>query len=202
VFGFYLLYAEIFEKGCLFIAGRCCIMEMIEKVLSSETKFEGRIFTVHVDDVELPNGAKSKREIVEHNGGVGIIAVDKDKNVFVVNQYRVVFSEIVTEIPAGKVEKGEDPYDCGVRELEEETGYCAKKFEHLGTFYPTPGYCHEKINIYLATELYPTKQNLDEGEFLEVKKIPLDTLYDMVMQNKIYDAKTVVAVLKAKAILG
>lgn len=177
-------------------------MDMTEKVLASKVMFEGRIFTVHVDDVELPDGSKSKREIVEHHGGVGIIAVDEDKNVFIVRQYRAPFSEVLSEIPAGKLEAGEDPYKCGIRELEEETGFRADKIVHLGEYYPSPGYCHEKINIYLATELHKVGQHLDSGEFLEVDKIPLDTLYDMVMDNKIGDAKTAIAILKAKAILG
>lgn len=177
-------------------------MDMTEKVLSSKIIFEGKIFTVHVDDVELPDKSTSKREIVEHSGGVGVIAVDENKNVFIVRQYRIAFSEIVTEIPAGKLNKGENPYECGIRELEEETGYCANKVIHLGEYYATPGYCSEKLNIYLATELYKTKQNLDEGEFLEVDRVPLDTLFDMVMNNEIKDAKTAIAILKAKAILG
>lgn len=176
-------------------------MDMTEKVLSSKVTFEGRIFTVHVDDIELPDGRKSKREIVEHHGGVGVIAIDENNEVFVVKQYRAPFSDILMEIPAGKLNKDEDPYECGIRELEEETGFRADKITHLGEFFPSPGYCHEKINIYMATGLHKVGQHLDEGEFLEVCKIPLDELYDMVMQNKICDAKTVIAILKAKAIL-
>lgn len=176
-------------------------MDMTEKVLSSKVTFEGRIFTVHVDDIELPDGKKAKREIVEHYGGVGVIAVDENKNVLVVRQYRAPFSEVLLEIPAGKLNKDEDPYECGIRELEEETGMRADKIVHLGEFFPSPGYCHEKINIYMATGLHKTSQHLDDGEFLEVYKIPLDELYDMVMQNKISDAKTVIAILKAKAML-
>lgn len=176
-------------------------MDMTEKVLSSKVTFEGRIFTVHVDDIELPDGKKAKREIVEHHGGVGVIAVDENKEVFVVRQYRAPFSEVLLEIPAGKLNKDEDPYECGIRELEEETGFRADKIVHLGEFFPSPGYCHEKINIYMATELHKVGQHLDDGEFLEVSKIPLDELYEMVMQNKISDAKTVIAILKAKAML-
>ncbi len=177
-------------------------MDMTEKILSSRTMFEGKIFSVHVDSVELPDGRKSTREIVEHHGGVGIIAVDENKDVFVVKQYRVAFSDVLMEIPAGKLNEGEDPYECGIRELEEETGCRADKIVHLGEYFPSPGYCHEKINIYLATGLHYFGQHLDEGEFLEVEKIPLDTLYDMVMDNKISDAKTAIAILKAKALLG
>ena len=106
------------------------------------------------------------------------------------------------EIPAGKMEYGEDPLECGARELIEETGYKAEEFTHLGEYYATPGYCEEKLNIFLARKLTFVGQNLDDGEFLNVSKYSLDELYQMVMDNKIYDAKTAVAILKAKAILG
>lgn len=173
-----------------------------EKILDSETIFNGKIITVRVDSVELPNGNKSKREIVEHHGGVGVIAVTPKREVFMVTQYRIAAKSMMLEIPAGKLELGEDPLEAGIRELEEETGYKANKVVPLGVYYATPGYCEEKLSLYLATDLEFVGQHLDENEFLNVSKIPLDELYNMVMDNKIYDCKTAIAILKAKAILG
>lgn len=177
-------------------------MDFTEKTTSSERIFEGRIINLKVDTVSLPNGNIATRELVEHSGGVGVIAVDGDRNVLMVSQYRKPFDEMVLEIPAGKLNFGENPLECGKRELEEETGYIAGNYECLGVYYPTPGYCLEKITIYLATELVKTKQHLDEDEFLDVHTMKLDELFDMVMENKINDAKTAIAILKAKAILG
>lgn len=177
-------------------------MDFTEKTISTKRIFDGRIINLKVDTVTLPNGHESTRELVEHPGGVGVIAVDDEKNVFMVTQYRKPFDEIVLEIPAGKLNYGENPLDCGMRELEEETGITADNYEYIGVYYPTPGYCLEKITIYLATGLKETRQHLDEDEFLDVHKIKLDTLFDMVMNNEINDAKTAIAILKAKAILG
>ena len=119
-----------------------------------------------------------------------------------VNQYRIAAKSMMLEIPAGKLEFGEDPLECGKRELIEETGYKANEFIHLGEYYATPGYCEEKLNIYLARNLEWVGQHLDEGEFLNVETYKLDDLYSMVMNNKIYDAKTAIAILKAKMIVG
>ena len=122
----------------------------------------------------LPDGKTASRELVAHGGGVGIIAVSEDGDVLMVSQYRIAAREMMLEIPAGKLEKGEDPLECGKRELIEETGYEAEEFTHLGTYYATPGYCEEKLHIYLARGLNFVGQNLDEGEFLNVKKYKLD----------------------------
>ncbi len=177
-------------------------MDYIEKTISTKPIYDGKVIKVRVEDVELPDGRTSKRELVAHGGGVGVIAVNDKREVYMVNQYRIAARSMMMEIPAGKLEFGEDPLETGKRELIEETGYKANKFVHLGEYYATPGYCEEKLNIYLATELEYVGQNLDEGEFLDVKTYTLDELYDMVMDNKIYDAKTAIAILKAKAILG
>ena len=178
-------------------------MDCKEKILSTKDDiFNGRIFKVKVHDIELPDGKPAKREIVEHHGGVGVIAVTPERDVFMVTQYRIAADEMMLEIPAGKLEKDEDPYDAGMRELEEETGYRTDKLEFLGEYYATPGYCTERLSIYLATNLEYTGQHLDPGEFLSVSKIPLDKLYEMVMNNEIRDCKTAIAILKAKAILG
>lgn len=177
-------------------------MNFEEKTISSELIYNGKIINVRKDTVQLPNGKTALRELIAHPGGVGVIAVDENKDVFMVTQYRIAAKSDMLEIPAGKMEYGEDPLECGSRELIEETGYKAKNFIHLGEYYATPGYCEEKLNIYLAQDLEFVGQNLDEGEFLNVKKYSLDELYKMVMDNKIYDAKTAIAILKAKAILG
>lgn len=177
-------------------------MEFEEKTLSTENIFDGRVIHVRVEKVELPDGKTSTRELIGHPGGVGVIAVDEHRKVFMVSQYRIAARSMMLEIPAGKLEYGENPLECGKRELIEETGYKANEFTHLGEYYATPGYCEEVLNIYLAKDLEFVGQNLDEGEFLNVKQYDLDELYQMVMDNKIYDAKTAIAILKAKAILG
>ena len=177
-------------------------MDYIEKPLSSKKVYDGKIIKVRVDDVELPDGRLAKRELISHGGGVGIIPVNENGEVLMVNQYRIAAKSMMLEIPAGKLEFGEDPLECGKRELIEETGYKANEFIHLGEYYATPGYCEEKLNIYLARNLEWVGQHLDEGEFLNVETYKLDDLYSMVMDNKIYDAKTAIAILKAKMIVG
>ena len=177
-------------------------MNFEEKTISSESIYDGKIIKVRVEQVELDDGSHAMRELIAHPGGVGVIAVDENNEVFMVTQYRIAAKSMMMEIPAGKLEYGEDPLECGERELIEETGYRASEFLHLGEYYATPGYCEEKLNIYLAKGLEFVGQHLDEGEFLNVKKYSLDELYGMVMDNKIHDAKTAIAILKAKAVLG
>ena len=176
-------------------------MEYIEKKLSSEDIYKGKIVHLHVDEVELIDSSRAKREIIEHDGGVTVIPVDKDGNVYCVRQYRYAFGESIIETPAGKLERGEDPLECAIRELGEETGFTAGEFVYLGEFYPSPGYCHEKLYAYLALGLTKGEAHPDEGEFLDVLKYSLDELVDMVMNNELRDAKTIIAVLKAKKYL-
>lgn len=177
-------------------------MNFEEKTISAENIFDGKIIKVRREQVELSDGSRAERELIAHPGGVGVIAVDEDRQVFMVTQYRIAARDNMLEIPAGKLEYGENPLECGKRELTEETGYSAEEFIHLGEYYATPGYCEEKLNIYLARGLEFVGQHLDEGEFLNVSRYDLDELYSMVMDNQIYDAKTAIAILKAKAILG
>ncbi len=172
-------------------------MAFYEKTLSSEEIYNGAIITVHRDEVELINGKTSTREVVEHNGGVGVIAVDTDDYVPMIRQYRYPFGAEVLEIPAGKLERGEEPFACAVRELSEETGLEAGEFMPLGKILPSPGYCHEVLHIYLARDLRHGTAHLDADEFLSVERYPLTTLYDMVMSGEIEDAKSVIAILKA-----
>lgn len=176
-------------------------MNLIEKTVSTEEIFDGRVVKLRVDTVELPDGKIQTREVISHPGGVGIIAIDEDNNVLMVKQFRTGAKKVVLEIPAGKLEYGEDPKECGKRELSEETGFVANEFLHLAKFYVTPAYCEEIINIYFARNLVPSKQHLDDGEFLDVLKVPFDELYKMVINNEIQDGKTIIAVLKLKEFL-
>ena len=172
-------------------------MEFYEKTTCSEVKYEGRILKLRVDTVQLPDGSTASREIVEHSGGVAVVAVDENGFVYMVNQFRKPYERVITELPAGKLNEGEDPLQCGVRELEEETGLWADKFISLGSAYPSPGYVREELYIYLALGLHQGSAHLDEGEFLTVEKIHIDELVKKVMNNEIRDAKTVIGILKA-----
>lgn len=176
-------------------------MDYTEKTVSTEEKYRGRIVYVHLDQVELVDGNIARREIVEHNGGVAIIPVDDDGTVTCVRQYRYAVGEHLLELPAGKLTVGEEPLHCAERELSEETGYTADNMVFLGAFYPSPGYCKETLYIYLATGLHKGQAHLDKGEFLDVEKYSLDTLYTMAMNNELTDAKTIIGVLKAKLYL-
>ncbi|MBR2132775.1 MAG: NUDIX hydrolase [Oscillospiraceae bacterium] len=177
-------------------------MELKEKKLSGETVFDGKIMHVRCDTVLLPDGTLASREVVDHPGGVGVLALDNEKNVLVVSQYRYPYGRVLREIPAGKLEYGEDPEAAARRELREETGAVAGRFEWLGELYPTPGYCDEIVRMYLARDLTFGETDLDEGEFLNLERVPFDTLVEQVLHGEIRDAKTVAAVLKAKILLN
>ena len=173
-------------------------MKLIEKKISRKDIFRGRVFNIHVDTVRLPNNAIATREVVEHHGGVGILALDENDNILMVRQFRYGAGDVFLEIPAGKLERGEDPAGCGIRELREETGMNASEYTFLAKMYPTPAYCSECIHIYLARGLTPAAggQNLDEGEFLQVERVPLAEALRMCTSGEITDAKTLVAIFK------
>lgn len=175
-------------------------MRLTEKTLSEEEIYNGKIIRVHKDIAELPDGRRTIREVIDHPGGVGILPLRDDMTVAMVRQFRYPFKEIILEIPAGKLERGEDPLECAKRELSEETGCEAGEFIPLGEIYPSPGCYGEILRIYLADKLTEGKAHLDEGEFLNVEYIPLATLYNMVMSGEIKDAKTAIAVLKTAAL--
>jgi len=169
---------------------------MTEKPVKQEYKYKGKIVNLRVDDALLPDGSTAKREVVEHPGGVCIAALTDKNELLFVEQFRYPYFEIVPELPAGKLEYGEDPFEAGKRELREETGAVADEYEELGKLYPTPGYCGEIIHMYLARSLHFGSQELDEDEFLEVKRIPLKEAFKMVMNNEIRDSKTQVGIVK------
>lgn len=172
-----------------------------EKTLSSEIIFNGKIFTLEKREIELQNGQKTVREIINHHGGVGVLPILDDGTVILVKQYRSGAQDVLLEIPAGKLNQGEDHRACGIRELEEETGYTAKDVTYLGYFYPTPAYDSEKTHMYLARGLTPGKAHPDENEFVETVKMPFEQLLNMVINNEIKDAKTISAVLMADKLL-
>lgn len=171
-------------------------MAHTEKQLDSREIFNGRVIRVTLDTVELENGRTSKREIVHHHGGACVLAHTDDDCVYLVRQYRYALGEEIWELPAGKLEAGEDPFEAARRELEEECGVTADEYIDLGVLYPTVGYDSEKIYIWAARGLHEVPQHLDEGEFLDVVKMPFAEVLGMVMDGTIRDSKTVAGVLK------
>lgn len=176
-------------------------MKFFEKTITSEDIFKGKVFSVKKETVKLPDDTNAYREVVIHPGGVGILPIDNNKNIILVRQFRKGAESEVLEIPAGKIELNESIESCAKRELLEETGYVSDNIKYLGEYFPTPAYCSEIIRIFLATDLKYIGQKLDEGEFLELVKLKFNDAYKMVLSNEIKDAKTVIAILKAKEIL-
>ena len=172
-------------------------MAHFEKTNSSKEIFSGKVIRVCHDEVTLENGKTALREVVYHNGGVCVLPLCSDGSVIFVRQFRYPYKEEVLELPAGKLEKGEDPFDAAKRELLEEVGATSECYTDLGKLYPSPGYCSEIISMYLAQNLEFTAQNLDEDEFLDVVRIPLERAKNMVLSGEIVDSKTQAAVLKA-----
>ena len=177
-------------------------MNLTENTLDKVYVFKGRIINLRCDKVLLPNGNEATREVIEHPGGVCIAALTDENELLFVRQFRYPYKEVVLEVPAGKLNYGEDPLECGKRELLEETGAKAEKYTFLGELYPSPGYCGEIIYLYLAENLSFFDQKLDEEEFLEVERIPLDKAGQMVLNNEIADAKTQTVILKTKLLRG
>lgn len=172
-------------------------MNLIEKQIEKNYIFNGRIINLRKDVALLPNNTTAIREVVEHKGGVCVAPLTADDELIFVKQFRYPYMEEILELPAGKRDSlDENPLDCGIRELKEETGATAQKITFLGELYPTPGYCDEIIWMYLATGLSYGEQDPDEDEFLEVYRIPLKKAVEMVMNGEIKDAKTQTLVLK------
>lgn len=173
-------------------------MAHVEKYISGETMFDGKILRVTVDTVELENGKHAKREVVHHHGGSGVVALTDRDEVYLVRQFRYAFGQELLEIPAGKLEPGEEPLPAAQRELMEECGLTADKYIDLNPIYPSVGYDNEVIYMYLATGLHETQANPDEDEFLDLIKMPLEDALEMIKNGQIKDAKTVAALLKVK----
>ena len=166
-----------------------------EKRTAGKTIYEGNILRLYRDEVEFPDKHKSAREVVEHSGGVSVLAENEDGKVILIKQYRYPVDEVIYEIPAGKLELDEDPAECAARELREETGYSAQKFNKIFEFFPTPGYSTETIYIYQAEELNFVGRELEEGEYIEVVPKTRTELKELLQSGKIKDSKTLIAVM-------
>ncbi len=171
-------------------------MDMKEKKINGEVIYDGVVVKLEKDKVLCPNGNESYREIVRHPGGAAILAITKDNEVILERQFRYSYDEVIYEIPAGKLERGEDPYYAALREFEEETGNKTEKLESLGEVYPTCGYSSEIIYLYLAKDFVKTHTNLDEDEVIELEYIPLKKVIKMIENNEIKDAKTIIAITR------
>ncbi len=168
---------------------------MAENVLASTTVYRGRIFNVRVDTVAFPDGRTGTREIVEYPGAVVVVALDEAERVLLVRQYRHAVGRELLELPAGKLEPGEDPLACARRELVEETGYAAREWQFLLDYYSTPGFTTEKMYLYRAAGLEAAEAAPDSDEFIQVVKVPLRRALEMVAGGEICDAKSIVGLL-------
>ena len=170
---------------------------LTEKTLNSTEIYNGRVFKITHDDIELSNAQKSTRDVVHHNGGVVIVA-EKNNEILMVQQYRYPTKEVLYELPAGKLDKqGEDVLSAAKRELEEETGYIAQDWKSLGYIWTSPGFCSEKLYLFKATNLTFKGQHLDEGEILNYLEIDKEKVFNMVNNGEINDAKTICALMRA-----
>lgn len=173
-----------------------------EKTIHTEKIFEGNIIELQVDEVSLPNGKVSKREIIKHPGAVAIIAITKDNKLVLVKQYRKALEKTLIEIPAGKLDNNEQPLVAAVRELEEETGYTTKELSFVTSFYTSPGFANELVHIYITDSLEKLETPVagDEDEFIEIMEVTLDEAKQFVEDEQIHDAKTNYAILYLHAL--
>ncbi len=174
----------------------------IEKTLSSDLVYRGKIINLKVDRVELSGGRKAIREVVQHAGAVAVVAVDSEENVLLARQYRYPAGKELLEIPAGMVEQGEDPLSGAKRELAEETGAAATSWQYLFGFYSSPGFSDEYLRVYLARDLEFASQSLDEDESIDLVKIPLGRVPEEIERGGIQDAKSIAGLLGAFRLLG
>lgn len=177
-------------------------MELIERVTSSRTIYDGKLVHLRVDTVQLPNGVESQREIVTHRGAVCIVALVTEDTVLMVRQFRLAAGRVLLEIPAGTMEAGENPDACAARELEEETGFKPGALRELFRAFLSPGYSTERIHAYLATGLTDGTVHLDAGENVRVVKVPIADIDRMISAGEIEDAKSVAALMTALRLLN
>ena len=180
---------------------RAMYEELKETTISREDVYAGKIFTVHVDQVRLPNGTTAVREVADHCPCVAVVALDDENNVLTVTQYRYVFGRALLEIPAGKLEPGEDPAAGALRELREETGATPDEFIPMGKLILSPGCLGEELYLFLARGLHMGDTQPDEDEFLVQERIPFEEMVHRCVRGEIDDGKTVAAILKAKILL-
>lgn len=173
---------------------------LVETKLSSEPIFDGHVIRVFKDTVALSNGKTATREVVRHNGATCIVPITDSGEVLMVRQFRYALGRITLEIPAGKIDPGESPEVCAVRELAEETGYTSNNIVYLGELHTSVGFCDEVIHMYAAKDLVRHELSPDEDEFLNLSAIPLDTLEEMCISGEITDSKTLSAILKVSAL--
>jgi ADP-ribose pyrophosphatase len=170
-------------------------MELKEKLIETETIYTGRIFNVELRKIKLPDGRQTVYDIVKNPNACAIVALDGEDNVIMVRQFRQSAGKVLLEVPAGKIDEGEDPDACAARELAEETGYTAQKIERILSARVSPGFSTEIIYIYKATGLTPGETDFDEDEFIETVKVPLKKAYGMIKKGEIEDGKTISGVL-------
>jgi len=170
-------------------------MVMPEKKLSSQQLYRGRAVSLRMDTVEKSNGKTTTREVVEHSNCVAVVVVDDQDNVLLVRQYRYPVGKFLLEIPAGGIDLNEEPIDCVRRELQEEIGYFPQKIEELGGFYSVPGYGTEYLHCYLATDLVPSRLIAEDSEGIEVVRVPISKITQLITSGEICDAKSIAALL-------
>ena len=170
-------------------------MAMPEKKLSSQQLYRGRAVNLRMDTVEKSDGKTTTREVVEHSNCVAVVVVDKQSNVLLVRQYRYPVGKFLLEIPAGGIDPNEEPIDCVRRELQEEIGYFPQKIEELGGFYSVPGYGTEYLHCYLATDLVPSRLIAEDSEGIEVVRVPISKITQLITSGEICDAKSIAALL-------
>ena len=183
-------------KADVTLAGRA------EETVSREKIYDGRMFSVEKHGVKLPDGTEDMRELVINNGGAGIVALDGDGNIILVRQFRYGVRDVLLEIPAGKLEKGEDPRECALRELKEETGFTASYAEPLLFYCASPAYITESVNVYFTDDIRCGDTDPDPGEFVEVIRMPFKKALEMVMRDEIIDGKTKMSIMKTAIIKG
>lgn len=169
-----------------------------EKTMKSEKLYEGKIINLRIDTVELPDKKYSKREIVEHPGGVAIVGITDENEILLVKQYRKAVDRVLLELPAGKIEVNEEPKETAFKELKEETGYSTENLEYLLEFYTSPGFSTEKVYIFLAENMEKGEQELESGEYIKVESYKIDDLIKMIKKGDIIDSKTIIGIYAIK----